>query len=71
VIVVGKTDVYCPSCDEMFEAKEWEVGACPFCSRGYSWDEACTDDYSDCWTVVEWDEVKTEIDSEKIRSEEA
>lgn len=47
--------IFCPFCDKDFEGRMWESGECPYCNEGYDWDEVCTDDYSDCWAVVEWE----------------
>lgn len=49
-------DIYCPYCEIEFEGDDWEDGNCPQCKREYHLYEQCTEDYSDCWTEVEWEE---------------
>lgn len=45
----------CPFCHTLFNRpEEWEDGECPNCHKKYWWDEFCTEDYSDCWTSIEW-----------------
>ena len=48
-------DVICPKCDHKFEAETWNSGNCPNCQNEYIWDEQCTEDYSDCWTIILWE----------------
>ena len=48
-------EIWCPICETEFEAEDWVDGECPKCGNGYSWDEQCTEDYSDCWSYVEWE----------------
>jgi len=38
-------EIECPFCNHEFEVKTW-------------WDEMCTEDYSDCWAIVEWNREK-------------
>jgi hypothetical protein len=50
------TDIECPGCKIEFEAREWDDGECPSCSKTYYWDEEFyDDDYSDSWTHVMWE----------------
>lgn len=49
------SDITCPSCNTEFEADPWDSGCCPKCGKAYYWFEECTEDYSDCWSVVEWE----------------
>lgn len=48
-------EIECPSCGKEFYATEWEDGECPECKNKYTWDEMCTEDYSDCWTFPDWE----------------
>jgi uncharacterized CHY-type Zn-finger protein len=48
-------NIMCPFCKTEFDAEEWIAGKCPNCQEDYGWGEDCLEDYSDCWTVVEWD----------------
>jgi predicted RNA-binding Zn-ribbon protein involved in translation (DUF1610 family) len=50
------TKAWCHLCEKEVEiAAEWEPFACPECGLEGVWDEQCTEDYSDCWVVHEWD----------------
>jgi len=46
-------DVICPKCQHEFEAN-WDTDKCPKCNNRFIFDEQCTEDFSDCWTVVLW-----------------
>ena len=59
------TDITCPSCNTEFEAEDWESGDCPGCGKAYWWEEMCTEDYSDCWSYVEWEQYN-ESNSTKL-----
>jgi peptide subunit release factor 1 (eRF1) len=52
------SDYECPVCETEFEAPSWESGKCPKCGNKYEIDEMCTEDYSDCWMIVEWEKYK-------------
>lgn len=56
----------CPTCQTEFETEK-DIGACPACQEPYFLDEACTDDYSDCWTYVYWQNYERGI---KVRNEQ-
>lgn len=47
-------ELECPRCKHQFTAIMWHSGECPSCKNEYYWDEQCTEDYSDCWTIIEW-----------------
>ena len=47
--------IECPFCKKEFDAEMWQDGNCPSCNEPYCWDEQCTEDYSDCWPIVDWD----------------
>jgi hypothetical protein len=49
-------EITCPRCDTGGEAEEWDNGECPKCKLDYWWEEFCAEDYSDCWSYVEWDQ---------------
>ena len=51
----GSTDVHCPACRCDFTTGRWESGSCPKCGNTFTFDERCTQDYSDCWQEVEWE----------------
>lgn len=51
----GSTDVHCPSCSCDFTTGRWESGACPRCGNKFTFEENCTQDYSDCWQETEWE----------------
>ena len=48
--------IYCPNCKIDFEAEAWEPGECLSCKKSYIWDEFCTEDYSDCWAEIYWED---------------
>ena len=48
----------CPVCKTEFEAEIWESDECPSCGNEYYFDEICTEDYSDCWMTIEWENYK-------------
>jgi hypothetical protein len=48
-------DIKCPRCDHEFEHQMWESGECPKCKNEFCWDEQCTEDYSDCWPLILWE----------------
>ena len=49
-------DAWCPKCEKEVEVPEpWDSFECPECGLNGCWEECCTDDYSDCWPVAEWD----------------
>jgi len=51
------TDIYCVGCGEDFEAERFRPGECPHCGlKYYKYDEDCTEDYSDCWDFIYWEE---------------
>ena len=52
---MSETIIWCPFCECIFTGTTWVGGVCVNCGEEYEWDEACTEDYSDCWTTVEWD----------------
>lgn len=48
-------DIHCPFCKNKFKADEFgDEYQCPNCKEEFYFDERCTEDYSDCWTSVEW-----------------
>lgn len=49
-------DITCPYCDTDFKGDRWDSGKCPKCGKEYWWEEQCTEDYSDCWSYVEWEQ---------------
>lgn len=49
-------DITCPYCDTDFKGDMWDSGKCPKCGKEYWWEEQCTEDYSDCWSYVEWEQ---------------
>ncbi len=51
-------EITCPKCKTEFEAEIWDSGNCPSCNNEYSWDEQCTEDYSDCWITLEWEKYE-------------
>ena len=53
--------IYCPCCKLDFEAEPWEGGNCPVCGNEFWWDECCTEDYSDCWPIVEWEKWSPDV----------
>lgn len=48
-------EIECPVCKTKFEVLELESGSCPNCGNEYYWDEQCTEDYSDCWSLIIWE----------------
>lgn len=49
-------DITCPYCDTDFKGDMWDSGKCPKCGKEYWWEEQFTEDYSDCWSYVEWEQ---------------
>jgi len=54
VIDMDVLEIICPVCKTVIEAEEWCGGECSNCGNDYSFDEECSEDYSDCWSVVVW-----------------
>jgi len=48
-------NVICPKCKTEFEIPHYDVDDCPSCGNGLLFDEMCTQDYDDCWTVILWE----------------
>ena len=53
--VQGSWEMHCPACRLDFTTGRWESGSCPRCGNGFTFDERCTEDYSDCWQETEWE----------------
>lgn len=52
-------NIYCPTCDLDFEGEVWQSGKCPNCGREYWFDELRSEDGSEWWPIVEWEERGT------------
>lgn len=50
------TDIFCPTCEEYFDddKERYESGECPNCGREYYWEEVCNEDYTDCFSYIDW-----------------
>ena len=58
-------DTNCPRCGCIVGIiLNWEGGECPVCGNEYWQEERCTEDYSDCWSEIEWDKVNRMNDEE-------
>ncbi len=57
-LIQKSREMECPACNCEFSCTGWEDGGCPRCGNGYSFEENCTQDYSDCWTETHWERYR-------------
>lgn len=51
-----EVELVCPKCAFIFTEQEWYDGECPNCDNSYWWEEEVSEDGSDYWGVVYWEE---------------
>ncbi len=49
-------DIHCPRCKTEFEFPDWESGNCPTCGNYFWPEDFVTEDFSDSWMEIHWDD---------------